>query len=115
MTGIEQSPYGTAHREYSAAQGQGAADGPDWAGRAWDMAAVIEEARARDGDCACYFWLAPEEGAGREALAAYLHELGHDAEISPRKDEHGWLVRVGPSRHRGRSSRRRPRSVERYG
>ncbi len=114
MTMAEHSPFGTEHGDYLATLDDAERDAVAIAGRAWEIAEYIEEVRERDSDIPCYFPLKPEDAPIQARLAEYLHELGYDAEIIPRKSVPGALVHVGP-RRRGATSHRRPRRLERYG
>lgn len=116
MTIAEPSPYGTALQTYvEQLRAEKRAD-VDLAGQAWDIAAVVEEALAHDGEhVAVYFVLTTEGVAQWEELHTYLHELGYASEIIPRNQAVGSLLRVGPERRRTRKAYQRPRRLERHG
>jgi hypothetical protein len=116
MTTASQSPYGTTHHAYIEGLGTAEHSGIDLARHAWDIASVVEETRARDGEhVAVYFLLTDEGQTHLEKLRSYLNELGYSAEFVPREGRETGLLRVGPERRRGHKAHVRPRRLERYG
>lgn len=77
---------------------------------ALDIAFLIARARRKHGPRAVVTIALPEGEVGREALATYLHELGHDVTLTLRELEAGRYLEVASAKrsrafHRGRARR----------
>ncbi len=111
MTIANESPYGTAHRDYLA-ETDDKDQTTELANQAWEIAAFADEMREQYGEGHCFTDLGSMDQAKRDTLRSLLYELGHEVVINPKKYGDGWVLRIG-SPSRARRARLRPKFMDR--